>query len=54
MRMIRLREVIRAPGLARSTIYKLMGANEFPQSVTLVGNGATVADGSTSRLECVT
>ncbi|WP_236201226.1 AlpA family transcriptional regulator [Pseudomonas pseudonitroreducens] len=37
MRIIRLREVISATGLARSTIYKLMGANEFPQSVPLVG-----------------
>ncbi|MCT5252112.1 AlpA family transcriptional regulator [Pseudomonas aeruginosa] len=37
MRIIRLREVISATGLARSTIYKLMGTNEFPQSVLLVG-----------------
>lgn len=37
VRIVRLREVISATGLARYTIYKLMGDNEFPQSVALVG-----------------
>lgn len=37
MRIIRLREVISATGLGRSTIYKLMGTHEFPQTVPLVG-----------------
>ena len=37
MRIMRLREVISATGLARSTIYKLIGAAEFPRPVPLVG-----------------
>lgn len=37
MRIMRLREVISATGLARSTVYKLIGAGEFPKPVPLVG-----------------
>ncbi|EKQ6357311.1 AlpA family transcriptional regulator [Pseudomonas aeruginosa] len=37
MRIIRLRAVIDMTGLARSTIYKLMGGGEFPLSIPLVG-----------------
>jgi prophage regulatory protein len=34
-RMVRLPEVIKATGLPRSTIYKLMAAGEFPASIRL-------------------
>lgn len=36
MRILRLTEVIHRTGLARSTIYKLMKAHEFPQAVPLM------------------
>lgn len=36
MRILRLSEVIYRTGLARSTIYKLMKAREFPQAVPLM------------------
>ncbi|KAA6171595.1 AlpA family transcriptional regulator [Pseudomonas marginalis] len=35
MRIIRLKEVIDSTGLARSTIYKYMGAGSFPKPVSL-------------------
>ena len=35
MRLIRLREVMRMTGLARSTIYKVMKEGTFPSSVPL-------------------
>lgn len=35
MRLIRLREVMRMTGLARSTIYKIMKEGVFPPSVPL-------------------
>ncbi len=37
MRIIRLGNVINATGLARSTIYKLIGEGKFPMPVPLVG-----------------
>ncbi|EOB7985627.1 TPA: AlpA family phage regulatory protein [Pseudomonas aeruginosa] len=37
MRIIRLKEVVSSTGLARSTIYKLIGSGEFPKPVPLVG-----------------
>ncbi|PXB71671.1 AlpA family transcriptional regulator, partial [Pseudomonas aeruginosa] len=37
MRIIRLKEVVRSTGLARSTIYKLIGSGDFPKPVPLVG-----------------
>ncbi|HDZ5447650.1 AlpA family transcriptional regulator [Pseudomonas aeruginosa] len=37
MRIIRLKEVVSSTGLARSTIYKLMGSGEFPRPVPIVG-----------------
>ncbi|HBO8907576.1 TPA: helix-turn-helix transcriptional regulator [Pseudomonas aeruginosa] len=37
MRIIRLKEVVRFTGLARSTIYKLIGSGDFPKPVPLVG-----------------
>ncbi|WP_082450940.1 MULTISPECIES: AlpA family transcriptional regulator [unclassified Pseudomonas] len=37
MRIMRLREVISMTGLARSTIYQLIGTGEFPKPVPLVG-----------------
>ncbi|MCS7748831.1 AlpA family transcriptional regulator [Pseudomonas aeruginosa] len=37
MKVLRLRAVVTATGLARSTIYKLMGSGEFPKPVPLVG-----------------
>ncbi|HHM4445480.1 TPA: helix-turn-helix transcriptional regulator [Pseudomonas aeruginosa] len=37
MRIIRLKKVIDSTGLARSTIYKLIGEGEFPKPVPLVG-----------------
>ncbi|WP_319749924.1 AlpA family transcriptional regulator [Pseudomonas aeruginosa] len=37
MRIIRLNDVIGTTGLARSTIYKLIGAGEFPKPVPLIG-----------------
>lgn len=37
MRIIRLGGVIETTGLARSTIYKLIGEGEFPRPVPLVG-----------------
>ncbi|MEN1710950.1 AlpA family transcriptional regulator [Pseudomonas aeruginosa] len=45
MRIIRLKEVISSTGLARSTIYKLIGVGEFPKPVPLVGR-------SVGWLEC--
>lgn len=35
MRIIRLKEVINSTGLARSTIYKYIGKNTFPKSVSI-------------------
>lgn len=35
MRIIRLKEVMDSTGLARSTIYKYMGEDAFPESVSL-------------------
>lgn len=37
MRIIRLKDVIESTGIARSTIYKLVGEGEFPKPVPLVG-----------------
>ncbi|MDL5596095.1 AlpA family transcriptional regulator [Bacillus subtilis] len=37
LRIIRLREVVSSTGLARSTIYKLIGSCEFPRPVPLTG-----------------
>ncbi|WP_111464891.1 AlpA family transcriptional regulator [Pseudomonas sp. URMO17WK12:I2] len=37
MRIIRLKDVIDSTGIARSTIYKLIGEGEFPKPVQLVG-----------------
>ncbi len=37
MRIIRLKDVVSSTGLARSTIYKLIGSGEFPRPVPLVG-----------------
>ena len=34
-RLIRLPEVLRLTGLGRSTIYRMMAENKFPQSVRL-------------------
>ena len=35
MKVLRLNAVVLATGLARSTIYKLIGSGEFPRSVPL-------------------
>ena len=35
MKIMRLKEVIDSTGLARSTIYKYIGENTFPKSVSL-------------------
>lgn len=35
MRLIRLKEVMRVTGLARSTIYKYIAEESFPKSVSL-------------------
>ncbi|ELL1155125.1 TPA: AlpA family transcriptional regulator [Pseudomonas aeruginosa] len=37
MKIIRLSGVIETTGLARSTIYRLIGEGEFPRPVPLVG-----------------
>ncbi|QRY82427.1 AlpA family transcriptional regulator [Pseudomonas sp. PDNC002] len=37
MRIIRLKDVIDSTGIARSTIYKLIGEGAFPKPVPLVG-----------------
>lgn len=37
MKILRLGAVIESTGLARSTIYKLIGLGEFPKPVPLVG-----------------
>lgn len=37
MRIIRLKDVIDLTGIARSPIYKLIGEEEFPKPVPLVG-----------------
>lgn len=37
MRIIRLKDVIESTGIARSTIYKLVGEGGFPKPVPLVG-----------------
>ena len=37
MRIIRLSEVTHVTGLARSTVYKMIEANQFPRSVSLGG-----------------
>ena len=34
-KIIRLPEVVRSTGLARSTIYKKISANEFPEPISL-------------------
>ncbi|HCF5694177.1 TPA: helix-turn-helix transcriptional regulator [Pseudomonas aeruginosa] len=37
MKILRLDSVIESTGLARSTIYKLVGSGDFPKPVPLVG-----------------
>ncbi len=37
MKVLRLNAVVLTTGLARSTIYKLIGSGEFPQPVPLTG-----------------
>ncbi|MFV3089533.1 helix-turn-helix transcriptional regulator [Pseudomonas sp. GW6] len=37
MKVLRLNAVVLATGLARSTIYKLIGSGEFPRPVPLTG-----------------
>lgn len=37
MRIVRLREVMDCTGLARSTVYKLIGQGAFPKPVPLGG-----------------
>ena len=37
LRVMRLKEVIDSTGLARSTIYKLIGSSAFPRPVPLTG-----------------
>ncbi len=37
LKILRLDTVIESTGLARSTIYKLVGLGEFPKPVPLVG-----------------
>lgn len=37
MKILRLGAVIESTGLARSTIYKLVGSGEFPRPIPLVG-----------------
>ncbi|MWV18256.1 AlpA family phage regulatory protein [Pseudomonas sp. L-22-4S-12] len=37
MKVLRLNAVVRTTGLARSTIYKLIGSGEFPRPVPLTG-----------------
>lgn len=37
MKILRLSAVIESTGLARSTIYKLIGLSQFPKPVPLVG-----------------
>ncbi|EML5730764.1 AlpA family transcriptional regulator [Pseudomonas aeruginosa] len=37
MKILRLGAVIESTGLARSTIYKLVGSGDFPKPVPLVG-----------------
>lgn len=37
MKVLRLNAVVLAAGLARSTIYKLIGSGEFPRPVPLTG-----------------
>ena len=37
MKVLRLNAVVLATGLARSTIYKLIGSGEFPRPVPLSG-----------------
>ncbi|WP_315809323.1 AlpA family transcriptional regulator [Pseudomonas sp. C9-3] len=44
MRIIRLNEVMSSTGLARSTIYKLIGLGAFPKPVSLVGRSVGWVD----------
>ncbi|WP_312595459.1 helix-turn-helix transcriptional regulator [Stutzerimonas nitrititolerans] len=37
MKVLRLNAVVQVTGLARSTIYKLIGSGEFPRPVALTG-----------------
>ncbi|MGV6476496.1 helix-turn-helix transcriptional regulator [Azotobacter vinelandii] len=37
MKIIRLKDVIDSTGIARSTIYKLIGEGAFPKPIPLVG-----------------
>ncbi|MCG4453332.1 AlpA family transcriptional regulator [Pseudomonas sp. MMS21-TM103] len=44
MKILRLSAVIESTGLARSTIYKLIGLSEFPKPVPLVGRSVGWVD----------
>ncbi|MCV0097159.1 helix-turn-helix transcriptional regulator [Pseudomonas aeruginosa] len=37
MKVLRLSAVVKVTGLARSTIYKLIGSGDFPRPVSLTG-----------------
>lgn len=45
MRLIRLKEVMRITGLARSTIYKFIRTQSFPTPVPLGGRAVAWVDG---------
>ena len=56
MKVLRLDAVVLSTGLARSTIYKLIGSGEFPRPVPLTGRSvgwieSEVVDWIRSRIE---
>ncbi|HBP1943293.1 TPA: AlpA family transcriptional regulator [Pseudomonas aeruginosa] len=56
MKVLRLGAVVLSTGLARSTIYKLVGSGEFPRPVPLTGRSvgwieSEVVDWIRSRIE---
>lgn len=42
-RLIRIREVIQLTGISKSYIYQLCNNNQFPQSISLIPGGSSVA-----------
>lgn len=45
MKVLRLNSVVSATGLARSTIYKLIGSGEFPRPVPLTARSVGWIEG---------
>jgi prophage regulatory protein len=52
MKFIRLKEVMERTGLARATVYKYMGQDDFPRTVSLGGRSVGWVDDEVEAWIC--